>query len=85
MSVTLSFWPGPAGKPAINAANTLTIPARSFWRYDKDNAGLVTIQAAYPAAMSTRGGNILTVGGSYDMHLPGYELRVGELSVTGFI
>lgn len=50
-SVALTFWGGPAGEPAIDAANTLTVGALSFGSGDKNRAGLIAIGAAEPATM----------------------------------
>jgi hypothetical protein len=50
-SLVFSLHARPAGKPAVDAPDALTVVTLFLWAGNKDGSTLVTIEAAQPAAM----------------------------------
>lgn len=51
--IILSLEPGPTGKPAVNASDTITMMTLPFRCKNSNDSGLVAIQTSQPATVTT--------------------------------
>jgi len=82
-SLILSLWVSPAGKSAVYAPDTFTIMALPFRCGNKNNSGLVAVEAPNPPTMSAGRGfvDLLSIG--YSKNPPTTTTYFDNLLKTG--